>query len=53
MLRSVRLDVPVLPKLIKSLNKNGVPVPMAYTYEDVERALINTYKCIYQDGNKP
>jgi cobalt/nickel transport system ATP-binding protein len=53
MLRSVRLDVPVLPKLIASLNKNGVPVPMAYTYEDVERALINTYKCIYQEGNKP
>ena len=40
MLRSVRLDVPVLPKLIRSLNNNGVPVPMAYTYEDAERALI-------------
>jgi cobalt/nickel transport system ATP-binding protein len=53
MLRSVRLDVPVLPKLIHSLNKNGVPVPMAYTYEDVERALINTYKCIPQDRNHP
>jgi cobalt/nickel transport system ATP-binding protein len=44
MLRSVRLDVPVLPKLIRSLNDNGVPVPMAYTYEDAERALIRTYK---------
>jgi len=44
MLRSVRLDVPVLPKLIRSLNTNGVPVPMAYTYEDAERALISTYK---------
>jgi cobalt/nickel transport system ATP-binding protein len=44
MLRSVRLDVPVLPKLIRSLNNNGVPVPMAYTYEDAERALIRAYK---------
>jgi cobalt/nickel transport system ATP-binding protein len=44
MLRSVRLDVPVLPKLLRSLNANGVPVPMAYTYEDVEKALITTYK---------
>jgi cobalt/nickel transport system ATP-binding protein len=53
MLRSVRLDVPVLPKLIGSLNRNGVPVPMAYTYEDAERALINTYRCNPQDRNKP
>ena len=44
MLRSVRLDVPVLPKLVRSLNQQGVPVPMAYTYEDVERALVDTYK---------
>jgi cobalt/nickel transport system ATP-binding protein len=49
LLRSVRLDVPVLPKLISSLNKQGVPVPMAYTYEDAERALVNTYKGIPQD----
>ena len=49
LLRSVRLDVPVLPKLIRSLNENGVPVPMAYTYEDAERALIQTYKCIPQE----
>ena len=49
MLRSVRLDVPVLPKLIRSLNSHGVPVPMAYTYEDVERALITTYKGVPQD----
>ena len=44
LLRSVRLDVPVLPKLIRSLNEKGVPVPMAYTYDDAERALIQTYK---------
>ena len=46
LLRSVRLDVPVLPKLIRSLNRQGVPVPMAYTYDDVERALVHTYKGI-------
>ena len=36
----------VLPKLIASLNEHGVPVPMAYTYEDAERALVETYKDI-------
>ncbi|MDD1664099.1 MAG: ATP-binding cassette domain-containing protein [Methanomicrobiales archaeon] len=43
-LRSMRLDVPVLPKLIRSLQKNGIPVPMVYTYEDAEKAFIQTYK---------
>ena len=49
LLRSVRLDVPVLPKLIRSLNAQGVPVPMAYTYEDAERALVTTYRNAPQD----
>jgi cobalt/nickel transport system ATP-binding protein len=44
LLRSMRLDVPVLPKLIRSLQKNGIPVPMAYTYDDAEKALIQAYK---------
>ena len=44
MLKSIRLDVPVLPKLIRSLQKNGVPVSMAYTYEDAEQSLIRAYK---------
>jgi cobalt/nickel transport system ATP-binding protein len=44
MLKSMRLDVPVLPKLLRSLQKNGVPVSMAYTYEDVENALLKAYK---------
>jgi cobalt/nickel transport system ATP-binding protein len=44
MLRSVRLDVPVLPKLIRSLNAKGIPVPMSYTYDDAERALVETYR---------
>ena len=37
---------PVLPKLIASLNEHGVPVPMAYTYDDAERVLVETYKDI-------
>ena len=44
MLRSVRLDVPVLPKLIRSLQEKGIPIPMAYTYEDAEAAFTRTYK---------
>jgi len=44
MLRSVRLDVPVLPKLIRSLQEKGIPIPMAYTYEDAEAAFARTYK---------
>ncbi|MFA6225676.1 MAG: ATP-binding cassette domain-containing protein [Methanoregula sp.] len=44
MLRSMRLDVPVLPKLLRSLQKQGVPVLMAYTYEDAENALVQAYK---------
>jgi cobalt/nickel transport system ATP-binding protein len=44
LLRSMRLDVPVLPKLIRSLQKSGIPVPMAYTYDDAEKAFIQVYK---------
>jgi cobalt/nickel transport system ATP-binding protein len=44
MLKSMRLDVPVLPKLLSSLQKNGVPVSMAYTYENAENALLQAYK---------
>lgn len=44
MLKSMRLDVPVLPKLLRSLQKNGVPVSMAYTYENAENALLQVYK---------
>ncbi len=53
LLKSVRLDVPVLPKLLRSLNDNGVPVQMAYNYEDAERALLNMYKGIPRDAGKP
>ncbi|HVN66275.1 MAG TPA: ATP-binding cassette domain-containing protein [Methanomicrobiales archaeon] len=44
LLRSMRLDVPVLPKLIRSLQKNGIPVPMAYTYEEAEKALLQAFR---------
>lgn len=44
MLTSMRLDVPVLPKLLRSLQKNDIPVSMAYTYEDAEKSLLAAYK---------
>jgi len=47
LLASVRLDVPVLPRLIRSLIDRGVPVRMAYTYSQAEQALLEAY------GKKP
>lgn len=44
MLKSMRLDVPVLPKLLLSLQKKNIPVTMAYTYEDTEKSLVQAYK---------
>jgi cobalt/nickel transport system ATP-binding protein len=44
MLKSMRLDVPVLPKLLLSLQKNDIPVAMAYTYDDAEKSLVQAYK---------
>ncbi|MFA7695438.1 MAG: ATP-binding cassette domain-containing protein [Methanoregula sp.] len=43
MLKSVRLDVPVLPRLIRSLQENGVEISMAYTYADAEQALLRAF----------
>jgi cobalt/nickel transport system ATP-binding protein len=43
MLQSVRLDVPVLPKLLKTLKENGVEVSMAYTYADTENSLLRAF----------
>jgi len=40
MLKSVRLDVPVLPRLLNTLRENGVEVSMAYTYADTEKSLL-------------
>lgn len=46
MLRSYRLDVPVLPRLIRNLRDNGIEVTMAYTYDEVRKALLSAFgKC--------
>jgi len=47
MLRSVRLDVPIIPRLLKSLKEHGVDVSMAYTYSDAEESLLTAF------GKKP
>jgi len=44
LLSSVRLDVPVLPKLISSLRDQGVEVSMAYTFTEAERNFLAAYK---------
>jgi len=43
MLKSVRLDVPVLPRLLKTLRENGVEVSMAYTYNEAEDSLLKAF----------
>jgi cobalt/nickel transport system ATP-binding protein len=43
LLASIRLDVPVLPKLIRSLQGKGIPVRMAYTYQGAEDALLSAF----------
>ena len=43
MLKSVRLDVPVLPRLLRALREKGVDVSMAYTYADAEAALLRAF----------
>jgi cobalt/nickel transport system ATP-binding protein len=53
LLKSVRLDVPVLPKLLRSLKDHGVPVPMAYNYGDAERALLDSYRRAAGDEGRP
>lgn len=47
MLNSVRLDVPVLPKLISSLRKHGITISMAYSYADAEQSFLSAF------GKKP
>ncbi len=44
MLKSYRLDVPILPKLLGSLRQHDIPVSMAYTYEEAEKSLLAAYK---------
>ena len=43
MLQSVRLDVPVLPKLIRSLQEHGVDINMGYTFDEVERVFLDAF----------
>ena len=43
MLQSVRLDVPVLPKLIRSLQEHGVDINMGYTFEEVESVFLEAF----------
>jgi cobalt/nickel transport system ATP-binding protein len=43
MLRSARLDVPALPRLLKSLQENGVDVSMAYTFNGAEESLLRAF----------
>lgn len=43
LLQSVRLDIPVLPKLITSLQNHGVDIPMAYTYAESEAAFLQAF----------
>jgi cobalt/nickel transport system ATP-binding protein len=43
LLKSVRLDVPVLPKLISTLKSRGVDISMAFTYADAEKAFLEAF----------
>ena len=39
MLRRIRLDVPVIPKLCRALRRRGAAVPVAYTVEEAEEGI--------------
>jgi len=43
LLARTRLDVPVIPKLIRSLQESGVAIDMAYTYEDAQKSFLDAY----------
>ncbi|WP_292520806.1 ATP-binding cassette domain-containing protein [Methanoculleus sp.] len=43
LLTRTRLDVPPIPKLIRSLKENGVAIDMAYTYEDAMKSFLDAY----------
>jgi cobalt/nickel transport system ATP-binding protein len=44
LLKSVRLDVPLYPKLIQSLRDKGIPVSMAFTFEEAEKVFLDAFK---------
>ncbi|HOJ96030.1 MAG TPA: ATP-binding cassette domain-containing protein [Methanospirillum sp.] len=43
LLTSVRLDLPILPKLILSLRSKGVAIDMGYTYQEAEAAFLKAF----------
>jgi cobalt/nickel transport system ATP-binding protein len=44
LLSSVRLDVPVLPKLIRMLREEGLDIGMAYTLDEAKTAFLKSYR---------
>jgi cobalt/nickel transport system ATP-binding protein len=44
LLGSVRLDVPVIPKLIRMLRDEGVDIGMAYTLDEAKTAFLRSYR---------
>ena len=44
LLGSVRLDVPVIPKLIRMLHDEGVEIGMAYTLDEAKAAFLKSYR---------
>jgi cobalt/nickel transport system ATP-binding protein len=43
LLKSVRLEVPVIPRLISSLQEHGVAIGMGYTYNDAETEFLRAF----------
>ena len=43
LLSSVRLDLPILPKLISSLRSKGIAIDMGYTYQEAEIAFLKAF----------
>ncbi len=43
LLSSVRLDLPILPKLISSLRSQGIAIDMGYTYQEAETAFLKAF----------
>jgi cobalt/nickel transport system ATP-binding protein len=44
LLSSVRLDVPVIPKLIRLLREEGLDIGMAYTLDEAKTAFLKSYR---------
>jgi len=44
LLRSVRLEVPVLPRLIRSLQEQRIDIAMGYTYSEAEEAFLEAFR---------